>query len=479
MYLIVPLTVMTLASQTTQLPSPVLPIELISRNTAGIQSQATANAIPIGISENGSKVAFSVYDPAFFGETPTPPIFGAPSSTYGQIAIWQRSLPLRPLIRFPDGLGSNDSYSPKTAEVSFDKFEGRTCFISFAGDLVRGTRFSSDVTAFCEGPDGRYEHAGILPQTGEPGFTNGLGGPADLDIYGPFHIKVRNRRTGVVEFVNLDAQGALGQVTISPPFSAIATWPRLSNDGRYAVFVSNQNTLTPDDTNSNDDGSDVFIRDRVQRTTRRLTHPNGSEFLGKIAGADIAANGSIVLFTATGDVVEPCSTGSPDPRAGRSLYSYEIATQKLECVSVSDDNQYMGVQFVAGVDVSGDGRFVLFNSFSAIDPADTNQRLDLFIRDRVKKRTYWVSQAADGSAGLGSSFHGMLSEDGNWLAFSSLAPNLVPGDLNGVRSDVFLRDLRPLKSELLQLPSNDLRSMMALALLLLCAGFCVKRRALA
>ena len=253
----------------------------------------------------------------------------------------------------------------------------------------------------------------------------------------------------------------------------------MSDDGRYAVFVSNQNTLVPGDTNPNDDGSDVYIRDRVLKTTRRITGPNGTEFLGKIGGADIAGNGSIVVFTATGDIVEPCLTGNPDPRSGRSLYSYEIDTQKLECVSVDNDNQYMGTQFVAGVDVSGDGRFVLFNSFSAIDPADTNQRLDLFIRDRVKKRTYWVSQAADGSAGLGSSFHGMLSEDGNWLAFSSLAPNLVPGDQNGVRSDVFLRDLRTLKSELLQLPSNDLRWLVVLASLLLCAGFCVKHRALA
>ena len=83
-----------------QLPSPVLPIELISRNAAGAQLMV-AQTTPVGISANGSKIAFSVYDPAFLGETPAPPAgLGANFSSYGQVAIWQRGVPLRPLIRF-------------------------------------------------------------------------------------------------------------------------------------------------------------------------------------------------------------------------------------------------------------------------------------------------------------------------------------------------------------------------------------------
>ena len=137
MHLLVPLTLLASSFQAAQLPSPVLPIELISRNAAGQQPVTGGISSPLGINANGSKVAFSVYDPTFLGETPAPLGTGA-FSRYGQIAIWQRGTALRPLIRLPDGLGPNDGFPPKSADVFFDKFENRICFVSYAGDLVSG-----------------------------------------------------------------------------------------------------------------------------------------------------------------------------------------------------------------------------------------------------------------------------------------------------------------------------------------------------
>ena len=457
-----------------QSPSPVLPLELISRNAAGAQSMTALGTTPVGISANGSKIAFSVYDPVFLGETPAPPASsGAEFVRYGQVAIWQRGVPLRPLVRFPDGLGPNDGFPPKFSEVFFDKVENRICFVSYAGNLVTGMRGAME-SLFCEKPDGSYEHAGYNLETGLPTvFSRFLGGNAGFDIYNshnPFpHLALRNRRTGVMEYIDVNDQGELGQLTVILE-PGVFSWPRLSDDGRFAVFASPLNNLVSDDNSLNDDGSDIFIRDRVLRTTRRITRSDGSEFLGNLSGADIAGNGSIVLFVATGDIVEPCLTGTPDPRGGRSLYSYEIATRTLECISVNDDNQAMGSSNLTGSDVSADGRFVLFNSNSPLHPEDTNNSVDQFIRDRVKKRTYWVSQAHNGAAGNGRSATGMLSDDGNWLVFSSLASNLVPGDQNGTRVDVFLRDLRPLKVEPLAVPANGLGSIILLAGLALVAG---------
>jgi hypothetical protein len=51
-----------------------------------------------------------------------------------------------------------------------------------------------------------------------------------------------------------------------------------------------------------------------------------------------------------------------------------------------------------------------------------------------------VSVATDGTPGNGASYGGTFSTDGRFVAFSSLATNLVTGDTNGSR-DVFVRDL--------------------------------------
>src|SRR6188474_2237255 len=53
--------------------------------------------------------------------------------------------------------------------------------------------------------------------------------------------------------------------------------------------------------------------------------------------------------------------------------------------------------------------------------------------------TQRVSLQSTGSQGNGGSFDSSISPDGRYVAFLSLASNLVPGDTNGVK-DIFLRD---------------------------------------
>ena len=52
-----------------------------------------------------------------------------------------------------------------------------------------------------------------------------------------------------------------------------------------------------------------------------------------------------------------------------------------------------------------------------------------------------VSVAADGTQGDGDSLAPSVSADGRYVAFESIATDLVPGDTNG-RRDVFVKDLR-------------------------------------
>jgi Tol biopolymer transport system component len=91
-------------------------------------------------------------------------------------------------------------------------------------------------------------------------------------------------------------------------------------------------------------------------------------------------------------------------------------------------------------DITPNGRWVAFTS-NAIDlvPGDLNLAFDIFVRDRATKQTQRVSVGTNGLDANGASTNPVLSADGRYVAFESDATNLVPGDTNGY-TDVFVRD---------------------------------------
>ena len=103
--------------------------------------------------------------------------------------------------------------------------------------------------------------------------------------------------------------------------------------------------------------------------------------------------------------------------------------------------------------LSADGRFVAFFSGATdLVAGDTNwakdmygfdnPAADVFVHDRVTRTTERVSvdsfaNQADG----GHSSNPAISANGRFVAFESVASNLVPGDTNGA-NDVFVHDRR-------------------------------------
>lgn len=81
--------------------------------------------------------------------------------------------------------------------------------------------------------------------------------------------------------------------------------------------------------------------------------------------------------------------------------------------------------------LSRDGRYVVFSSLSPLLPADTNSVSDIYLHDRVLRRTTLVSKAADGTVGDAASNGARLSGDGRYIAFHSSATNLLVGTVPG------------------------------------------------
>ncbi len=90
--------------------------------------------------------------------------------------------------------------------------------------------------------------------------------------------------------------------------------------------------------------------------------------------------------------------------------------------------------------ISGDGRYVAFTSdASNLIPGDTNDAWDVFVRDRQAEATFRVSVSSSGNQANDYSVDPAISSNGRYVAFHSGATNLVIGDTNAA-ADVFVHD---------------------------------------
>ena len=92
--------------------------------------------------------------------------------------------------------------------------------------------------------------------------------------------------------------------------------------------------------------------------------------------------------------------------------------------------------------ISSNGRYVAFYSGATnFVTGDTNDAWDVFVRDRQEGTIVRVSVPANGGQSGDDSGSGnmAISSDGRYIAFYSVATNLVVDDANGV-GDVFIHD---------------------------------------
>jgi Tol biopolymer transport system component len=227
----------------------------------------------------------------------------------------------------------------------------------------------------------------------------------------------------------------------------------LSADGRYVAFASTASNLIEGDSNSS---LDWFVADRSTGEVERVSvTSDGSEVQGIpspnsevfATGIGISADGQIVAFASPWNGLVPDDTnflylfGLPwFPMS--DVFVHDRSTGITERVSVSSDGaQGNGVSGErGGVALSGDGRFVTFqSSASTLVSNDTNESSDIFVRDRWTDETTRVSVSSTGEQAEGGAAGVAMSADGRFVAFTSPAPNLVPGDTND-GDDVFLHD---------------------------------------
>jgi Tol biopolymer transport system component len=129
------------------------------------------------------------------------------------------------------------------------------------------------------------------------------------------------------------------------------------------------------------------------------------------------------------------------------LYLRDRQNGAIERVSVANDGAQANEETRQG-DVSADGRFVAFASIASnLIVGDSNGMSDVFLRDRQLGTTTLVSRTPLGAVGNHPSQLPAISADGRWIAFLSIATDLVAGDINA-SEDVFVYDAQTSAMEL-------------------------------
>ena len=128
------------------------------------------------------------------------------------------------------------------------------------------------------------------------------------------------------------------------------------------------------------------------------------------------------------------------------VYLVRLASMQVEAVSVdAGGTPAHGATPV----LSGDGRYVAFMSRDdlscgprhACDDRDRTRRSNIYVRDTVGRTTTRIGEGLLSDRANGPASWLSISADGRFVAFTSEASNLVPGD-NNSESDVFLWDSR-------------------------------------
>jgi Tol biopolymer transport system component len=233
--------------------------------------------------------------------------------------------------------------------------------------------------------------------------------------------------------------------------------PAINANGRFVVFLSYAQDLVPGQRDPWAAAPDVFLYDRVAKKTTLVSHAASSPTLASNGSSSrrpaISADGSTVVFDSSGGDLVP---GQRNPGAGQHVFLYHRPTGTTSLVNHAASSLTTRGNSVTGpYVVSADGSFVAFTSLArnlVAGQADRPARtLDVFLYQRSNGRIALVS-GAGGSATVtanASSSVRRISADGNLILFQSDATDLVRGVADGNGgADVFLHDRRTKKTVL-------------------------------
>lgn len=233
-----------------------------------------------------------------------------------------------------------------------------------------------------------------------------------------------------------------GQFPVGAPFDILQTVAAATNDARNAPSMSSDGRYVAFTSalalvlDDTNGVSDVYVYDRGTRTVSRVSESStGGQANDASRSAQISLDGRYIAFESVASNLVAGDTNNTS-----DVFRHDRVTGETVRVSVSS-SQSQGSGASATPRISDDGNTIAFASiaFDLVD-GDANGATDIFVRDMTAGTTTRVSVSAIGGDADLLSTEPALSGNGRFVAFTSAATNLVTGDNNGL-ADIFVRDL--------------------------------------
>jgi hypothetical protein len=309
-----------------------------------------------------------------------------------------------------------------------------------------GTGATTTANGYSDNPsistDGRYTAFASDASTLVSGDTNNA-----RDIF------VFDSQTNLVRRLNLSQQGNQG--------NAASNNPAISGNGRWVVYASDATNMVLGDTNG---FSDIFVVDTLNNGVgpiRLSVSTTGAQANNPSFRPAISTTGRYVVFESTATNLDPTYTALAGSTGGVShIYlrdrdvsgsgTFDTAgnvSTRLVDADVATPSSITGNANAIQAAISSDGAMIGFASKATnlAPTATTASRQHVYVRPRANVGTATsgtkILSVATGTTteGNADSQTPSLTANGNWVAFASLATNLVAGDTNGV-SDIFVYD---------------------------------------
>jgi Tol biopolymer transport system component len=219
----------------------------------------------------------------------------------------------------------------------------------------------------------------------------------------------------------------------------------MSADGQAIAFDSPDTDLVEGDGNG---ASDVFVRDFNSETTELASAADAtlptqtSGFADKRSRASVSADGHFAVFIARGEGLVAGQTNRY-----RQVFVRDLVNQSNSVVSVDTNGLDSADGSATECAISGDGRYVAFTSLADnLVPNDSNHLSDVFLRDLQTGTTILVStNFGISGSGNGVSFSPSIGLDGRFLTFESQADSIARSTgpfASATRTNLFLYDLQ-------------------------------------
>ena len=297
-------------------------------------------------------------------------------------------------------------------------------------------------------------------------ITDGFDGPSDGDSKAPsmssggrfvaFESTATNLvltvtdDNGVISDIFLHDQAGAGLTTIisldrdGEGANGDSESPSINSDGTFIAFQSRATDLVSIISDGNGSTPDIFLYNVINDATTIISLDTSSRGAnGASTSPSVDRDGDMIAFESTATDIDPLTSGDNGSIPDIFIHDRSGPGDPTNTIISIDTNGEGADGASANPSISADGRFVAFQSVAtdlvADVPFENGGISDIFVHDLLTGITEIITLDTNGEGTNNNSTDPSISSDGRFVAYRSFASDLVANDTND-QADIFVHD---------------------------------------